>query len=105
MVELTRFNNFAPILQGMATGSVVVGDIGVAPSIIGIARTLPMLAPFLSSFVTPRHPLERIMVLPNSPIKTLNDLKGKRLAFLGPGTVPDMLLDALPKKTGMARRT
>ena len=102
-VELTRFNNFAPILQGMTAGSVVVGEIGVAPGIIGITRALPIIAPYLSSFVTPRHPLERIMVLPNSPIKTLDDLKGKKLAFLGPGTVPDMLLDALPKKTGIGK--
>jgi hypothetical protein len=30
------------------------------------------------------------MVLPDSPIETLDDLKGKKLAFLGPGTVPNM---------------
>jgi NitT/TauT family transport system substrate-binding protein len=98
-VELTRFNNFAPILQAMAAGSVVAGDIGVVASIIALRRGLPVLAPFLTSFSTPSHPLERIMVMENSPIKVLEDLKGKKLAFLGPGTVPDMLLDGLPKKT------
>jgi sulfonate transport system substrate-binding protein len=103
-VERTRFNNFAPILQGMTTGSIAVGDLGLAPSIIGLSRGLPLIVPFLSAYVTPRHPFERIMVMPNSPIKTLDDLKGKKLAFLGPGTVPDMLLDALPLKTAIKKQ-
>ena len=98
-LELTRFNNFAPVLQAMTTGSVVAGEFGVAGSIIGITRGLPLIAPFLAGFSTPGHPFERIMVLQDSPIKTLDDLKGKKLAFLGPGTVPDMFLGALPKRT------
>lgn len=97
-VAPTRFNNFAPIVEGMATGSIAAGEIGVAPSIIGLTRGLPLIAPFLGGFVTPDRPFERIMVLQDSPIKTVDDLKGKKLAFLGPGTVPDMMLDALPKR-------
>jgi NitT/TauT family transport system substrate-binding protein len=98
-VELTRFNSFAPLFQAMVAGNVAVGGAGVAPSIIGISRGLPLIFPFLATFVTPRRPLERIMVMPNSPIRSLDDLKGKKLAFLGPGTVPDMMLDALPMKS------
>ena len=98
-IELTRFNNFAPIMQAMTAGSVVAGDFGIAPSIIGLTRGLPLIAPFLSALSTPSHPFERIMVMPHSPIKVLEDLKGKKLAFLGPGTVPDMFLGALPSKT------
>jgi NitT/TauT family transport system substrate-binding protein len=102
-VEATRFQNFAPIMQGMAAGSIAAGEMGVAPNIIGLTRGLPLIAPFLGGFTTPGHPFERIMVLENSPIKTLDDLKGKKLAFLGPGTVPDMLLDTLPKKTKISK--
>jgi sulfonate transport system substrate-binding protein len=98
-VELIRFNSFAPLFQAMVAGHVAVGGAGVAPSIIGISRGLPLIFPFLATFVTPRRPLERIMVMPNSPIRSLDDLKGKKLAFLGPGTVPDMMLDALPMKS------
>ncbi len=98
-VELTRFNSFAPLFQAMVAGNVAVGGAGVAPSIIGISRGLPLIFPFLATFVTPRRPLERIMVMPNSPIRSLDDLKGKKLAFLGPGTVPDMMLDALPLRS------
>ena len=53
-------------LPGMVAGNVAVGGAGVAPSIIGISRGLPLIAPFLATFVTPRRPLERIMVMPNS---------------------------------------
>jgi NitT/TauT family transport system substrate-binding protein len=102
-IEVTRFQNFAPIMQGMAAGSIAAGEMGVAPNIIGLTRGLPLIAPFLGGFTTPGHPFERIMVLENSPIKTLDDLKGKKLAFLGPGTVPDMLLDTLPKKTKITK--
>ena len=102
-IELARFNNFAQIVQGMAGGSVAAGDIGVAPSIIVLTRGVPLIAPFLGGFTTPSHPFERIMVLPASPIKTLDDLKGKKLAFLGPGTVPDMLLDALLRKAKISK--
>jgi len=98
-VELTRFNNFAPIMQAMTAGNLFVGDFGVAPSIIGLTRGLPLIAPFLTTFSTPSQPVERIMVMENSAIKALDDLKGKKLAFLGPGTVPDMFLTALPKRT------
>ncbi len=103
-VEITRFQNFAPIAQGMAAGSVVAGEMGVAPSIIVLTRGLPLIAPFLCAFSTPNHPFERIMVLPDSPIKTLDDLKGKKLAFLGAGTVPDILLNGLPKKTKIRKQ-
>jgi sulfonate transport system substrate-binding protein len=102
-VEVTRFNTFAPILQGLVAGSVAGGGVGVAPSIIGMSRGLPLIAPMLSTFVTPRRPIERIMVLADSPIKALDDLKGKKLAFLGPGTVPDMMLDALPRKSSIRK--
>jgi len=67
--------------------------------LIALTRGIPLIAPFLSAFSTPSHPVERIMVMQDSPIKTLDDLKGKKLAFLGPGTVPDMFLSALPKRT------
>jgi ABC-type nitrate/sulfonate/bicarbonate transport system substrate-binding protein len=102
-VEVSRFNSFAPVLQALAAGNLAVGGMGVAPSIIGISRGLPIIAPSLVTFVTPRRPLERIMVMPNSPIRTINDLQGKKLAFLGPGTVPDMMLDALPMKSSIRK--
>jgi len=45
-VELSRFNNFAPVVQEMAAGSVAAGDIGVAPGIIVLIRGVPLIARF-----------------------------------------------------------
>jgi ABC-type nitrate/sulfonate/bicarbonate transport system substrate-binding protein len=89
----------------MAAGSVVAGDFAVVSSIIGLTRGLPLIAPFLGSLSTPSHPLERIMVMENSPIRDLDDLKGKKLAFLGPGTVPECFSAPFPKGRRSVKRT
>jgi ABC-type nitrate/sulfonate/bicarbonate transport system substrate-binding protein len=87
------------MMQAMAAGNIVVGDTGLANTIVAIVRDLPLQALYLGACSTPRHPFERFMVMENSPIRTLDDLKDKKLAFLGPGSVPDMLLGALSRKT------
>jgi ABC-type nitrate/sulfonate/bicarbonate transport system substrate-binding protein len=97
-IERVHVDNPGQLFQAMAAGSIVAGEVGLAPGIIALTRGLPFIAPFLGSCSTPERPYERIMVLPDSPIKTLDDLRGKKLAFQGPGTVPDMLLGALPRK-------
>src|SRR5260370_6824961 len=87
------------MMQAMAEGNIVVGDTGLANTIVAIARGLPLEALYLGACSTPRHPFERFMVMENSPIRTLDDLKDKKLAFLGPGSVPDILLGPLSRKT------
>jgi NMT1/THI5 like len=86
------------MMQAMAAGNIVVGDTGLANTIVAIARGLPLQALYLGACSTPRHPFERFMVMENSPIRTLDDLKDKKLAFLGPGSVPDMLLGGSAKR-------
>ena len=98
-IEWTRFATGPPMMQAMTAGNIVVGDTGLANTIVAIARGLPLQALYLGACSTPRHPFERFMVMENSPIRTLDDLKDKKLAFLGPGSVPDMLLGALSRKT------
>jgi len=98
-IEPFRVDNPGQLFQAMASGEVPVAEVGVAPALIALVRGLPFIAPFLGSCSTPERPYERIMVLPNAPIHTLDDLKGKKMAFQGPGTVPDMLLGALPRRS------
>jgi sulfonate transport system substrate-binding protein len=98
-LEPRRFDNAGQIFQAMTAGDLVVAEIGLGPSIIAMSRGLSFIAPFLGACSTPDRPYERFMVLPASPIRTLDDLKGKKLAYQGPGTVPDMLLGALPRKS------
>jgi ABC-type nitrate/sulfonate/bicarbonate transport system substrate-binding protein len=99
----TRVDNPGQLFQAMAAGDLPVGEIGVGPSIIALCRGLPFIAPFLGSCSAPDHPFERIMVLRDSPIKTLDDLKGKKLGYQGPGSVPDLLLGALPRKSKITK--
>jgi ABC-type nitrate/sulfonate/bicarbonate transport system substrate-binding protein len=98
-VEITRFQAGPSITQGMAAGSITVADIGLVPAIVAIARGLPVIAPYLGGYSTPTHPFERIMVRDDSPIRSLDDLKGKKVAILGRGTIPELVLGALPKKS------
>jgi sulfonate transport system substrate-binding protein len=97
--EITRFQNGPAMNQAMAAGNLGVADTGLAPALVAIARGLPVIAPYLGSFTTPTHPLERIMVREDSPIESLDDLKGKKLAINGRGTIPDLMLGALAKKS------
>jgi sulfonate transport system substrate-binding protein len=98
-LEPTRFDNAGQMFQAMMAGDLVAGETGLAPTIIALTRGLPFIAPFLGACSAPDHPYERIMVLPESPIRTLDDLKGKKLGYQGPGTVPDMLLGALSRRS------
>jgi len=102
-LELVRVDNPGQLFQAMTAGDLAVGEIGLGPSLIAAIRGLPLIAPFLGSMSTPDHPFERIMVLQDSPIKTLDDLKGKRLGYQGPGSVPDLLLSALPRKSKISK--
>jgi len=98
-IEPVHFDNPGQIFQAMVAGDLVASEVGLAPSIIAMTRGLPLIGPFLGACSLPDHPYERIMVLPDSPIKSLDDLKGRKLGYQGPGTVSDMLLGALPQKT------
>jgi sulfonate transport system substrate-binding protein len=91
------------IIQGMMAGSIVVGDLGLVPAMVALARGLPFVAPYFSAFQTPTRPFERIMVKQDSPIRQLSDLKGKKLAILARGSVPELALSALPKKAGIRK--
>ena len=97
--EITRFQNGPAMNQAITAGNIVVADTGLAPALVAITRGLPVIAPYLGAYSTPTHPLERIMVRADSSIRTLDDLKGKKLAINGRGTVPDLMLGALAKKS------
>ena len=102
-IEVSRHQAGPQVLQGLATGDIAVGDLGLAPIVIALTRGLPVIAPHLSCFSTPDRPFERIIVPADSPIRTLNDLKGKKLGYQGAGTVPDLLLGALPRKSDIRK--
>src|SRR4029078_712969 len=97
-VELYRAQGGPAILQALASGDVPVGDVGMAPAVIAATRGLLFYYLTLSSASTPKFPLDRIMVLQDSPIKKFEALKGKTLAINQAGTMPDGSLSAASKK-------
>ena len=89
------------VVQALASGSVPVGEIGVGPAIVSAARKLPFVSPALGATSTPKNPWQRIMVRKDSPIRTVADLKGKKLAVVQRGTMADLEMIAMKKTHGI----
>jgi ABC-type nitrate/sulfonate/bicarbonate transport system substrate-binding protein len=102
-IELYRAQGGPAILQALASGDVPTGDVGMAPAVVAATRGLPFYYLTLSSVSTPKFPLDRIMVLPDSPIRKFEDLKGKTLAINQIGTMPDASLSAANKMFGISK--
>jgi ABC-type nitrate/sulfonate/bicarbonate transport system substrate-binding protein len=102
-IEISTAQAGPAINQALAAGAIVVGDTGLPPAMVAMTRGIPILAPHLGAIITPTRPFERIFVKQNSPIRTLNDLKGRRLAILGWGTVAELVLGALSRKSNIRK--
>jgi sulfonate transport system substrate-binding protein len=93
-VQWTQFPAGPQLLEGMNVGSIDIGHSGEAPPIFAQAAGTPFV--YLGS--QPPYPVgEAILVPKNSPIKTVADLKGKRIALNKGANVHYLLLKALEK--------
>jgi sulfonate transport system substrate-binding protein len=93
-VQWTQFPAGPQLLEGMNVGSIDIGHAGEAPPIFAQAAGTPFV--YLGS--QPPYPVgEAILVPKNSPIKTLADLKGKRIALNKGSNVHYLLLKVLEK--------
>src|SRR5262249_25389915 len=79
------------VVQALAAGSIPVGDIGVGPALIAAARKLPLISPALGGIGTPSYPFARIMIREDSPIRSVADLKGKRVAMHQRGAMEELV--------------
>jgi ABC-type nitrate/sulfonate/bicarbonate transport system substrate-binding protein len=100
-IEYSQGAGGPAVVQALAAGSIPVGDIGVAPALIAAARKLPLVSPALGAIATPSHPSDRIMVRADSPIRSVPDLKGKRLALHQRGTIEEFELISMKKTFGI----
>jgi len=100
-IEVLKAVGGPAVVQALAAGSIPVGDIGVGPALIAAARKLPLISPALGGIGTPKYPFARIMVREDSPIRSVADLKGKRLAVHQRGAMEDLVLPALKATHGV----
>ena len=89
------------VIQALAAGSIPVGEPGVGPALIAAARKIPLVSPALGGIGTPTHPFSRIMTLSSSSIRSVADLKGKRIALHQRGVMEDLVLPAMKIKYGV----
>jgi ABC-type nitrate/sulfonate/bicarbonate transport system substrate-binding protein len=89
------------VVQALAAGSIPAGDIGVGPALTAAARKISLVSPALGGIGTPTHPFSRIMTLPDSQIRSVTDLKGKKIALHQRGVMEDLVLPALKMTYGI----
>jgi len=89
------------VVQALAAGSIPAGYIGVGPALTAAARKIPLVSPALGGIGTPTHPFSRIMVLEDSPIRSVADLKGKKIALHQRGVMEDLVLPAMKISNGV----
>ncbi|MEH1824639.1 MAG: aliphatic sulfonate ABC transporter substrate-binding protein [Nostoc sp.] len=93
-VTWNEFSSTAPLLEGMGVGAIVFGGGGGTGSVFAQAADKQFVR-VAASTSSPRS--SAILVLENSPIKTLADLKGKKVAFAKGSSSQYMIVRALEK--------
>jgi sulfonate transport system substrate-binding protein len=97
-VTWTEFNAGPVQLEALNVGSIDFGDVGEAPPIFAQAAGAPLVYAGAS---VPRPELEALLVPKDSPIRSVADLKGKRVAY-NKGSNVQYLLVKLLQKHGLA---
>jgi sulfonate transport system substrate-binding protein len=93
-VTWTEFNAGPLQLEALNVGAIDFGDVGEAPPIFAQAAGAPLV---YAAATVPRPSLEAIIVPKGSPIKTVADLKGKRIAYNKGSNVQYFLVKLLEK--------
>jgi sulfonate transport system substrate-binding protein len=93
-VAWTEFNAGPVQLEALNVGAIDFGDVGEAPPIFAQAAGAPLV---YAGATVPRPKLEAIIVPKDSPIKTIADLKGKRVAYNKGSNVQYFLVKLLEK--------
>jgi sulfonate transport system substrate-binding protein len=93
-VTWTEFNAGPVQLEALNVGAIDFGDVGEAPPIFAQAAGAPLV---YAGATVPRPRLEAIIVPKGSAIKTVADLKGKRVAYNKGSNVQYFLVKLLEK--------
>lgn len=93
-VNWVEFNAGPVQLEALNVGSIDFGDVGEAPPIFAQAAGAALV---YAAATVPRPALEAVLVPKNSPIRSVKDLKGKRVAYNKGSNVHYFLVKLLEK--------
>lgn len=91
-VTWAEFTSGPPLLEALAAGKVDVGETGDAPVIFAQSKKAPIVYFGQSQ---PNPEAVAILVRPNSPIRSVADLKGKKVAFAKGSSAVPLVVNAL----------
>ncbi|MFD9462843.1 aliphatic sulfonate ABC transporter substrate-binding protein [Streptomyces sp. NPDC060027] len=99
-VKFARFTYGPPLVQAAASGDIDLGSVGDVPPITGAAKEYGFKIVAVNRSLTPDQALENIIVPKGSKLKTLKDLKGKRIAVPQGSSAHGLALNAI-KSVGL----
>ncbi|MCW2830619.1 MAG: transporter, substrate-binding protein aliphatic sulfonates family [Aeromicrobium sp.] len=94
-IKFAKFDYGPPLVQAAASGDIDLGSVGAVPPITGAAKTLDFRIIAIQTPTDPKRALENIIVPKGSPLKTLADLKGKRIAIPQGSSAHGLALNAI----------
>ncbi|MGW3664587.1 aliphatic sulfonate ABC transporter substrate-binding protein [Streptomyces sp. NPDC005141] len=100
-VKFARFTYGPPLVQAAASGDIDLGSVGDVPPITGAAKEYGFKIVAVNRSLRPDQALENIIVPKGSKLKTLNDLKGKRIAVPQGSSAHGLALNAI-KSVGLS---
>ncbi|MDX1933495.1 MAG: sulfonate ABC transporter substrate-binding protein [Capsulimonadales bacterium] len=100
-VEWLNFTAGLPLLEALGVGSIDIGSTGDSPALFAQAAGTPLV--YIANIPLGEHAEdgEAIIVPKNSPIRSVQDLKGKKIAFQKASGSHNLLLQHL-QKAGIA---
>ena len=94
-IKFAKFEYGPPLVQAAASGDIDLGSVGAVPPLTGAAKSLGFKIIAIRTPADVNHASENIIVPKGSPIKTLKDLKGKRLAIPQGSSAHGLALNAI----------
>lgn len=105
--EVTRFKGTTFMLTALGAGELDVADLAYSSFAIAVQNARMTDLRVIGDEVQDGangHRTGKYYVLKDGPIQTVEDLKGKVLASVGPGTAVDIAMRAMLKKSGLQEK-
>jgi sulfonate transport system substrate-binding protein len=94
-IKLARFDFGPPLVAAAQSGDIDLGSVGDVPPITAAAKSLGFRVVGVNRSLHPDEALENIIVPKGSPIKTVADLKGKKIAIPQGSSAHGLALNAI----------